>query len=157
MLGGFFLARPHPLKRLMQTPLPPISYQKRQLYRPSLREVRYHYSILNQYVFKNQLVIPPIQMGICRNYWGKCEGITDQTKKGTYCTIKLSDKWFCVQWLITTLAHEMVHQYEWDFLDTMTHRQSFFIWREELAKFNINLKISHSQYKWFQYQDLFRC
>lgn len=158
MLGGFFLAKPHPLKQLMQTPLPPISYQKKQLYRPTLREVRFHYSILNKYIFKNQLIMPPIEIGICRNYWGMCSGSYYQTKKGTFCKIKLTDKWFCVQWLINTLAHEMAHQYEWDVLDkTMTHRQSFFIWRDELAKFNIDLKISHSHHKWFQYQDLSRC
>lgn len=139
----------------MTTPLPPISFQKRKGYRPSLREVRQIYKLINKYVFNNQLTMPPIEVGTCRKYWGMCMGLPYTTRKGTYCTIKLMDKWFCIQWLVTTLAHEMVHQYEWDILDkNMTHRQSFFIWKERLDKFNINLKTYHKQKKWFKYQDL---
>lgn len=148
------MARPHPLKELMKTPLPPVSYQRRKGYRPSLREVKEIYKLVNKYVFNNKLVMPPIEIGICRTYWGVCEGQDIPTKKGTYCRIRLVDKWFCVQWMITTLAHEMVHQYEWDVLrKKMTHRQSFFMWREKLDKFNIGLKTYHGQKKWFRHQD----
>lgn len=151
---GFFVARPHPLKELMKTPLPPISYQKRKLYRPSLREVRSIYRLLNKYVFDNKLTMPPIEIGVCRKYWGMCSGSFGFTKKGTKCRIRLMDKWFCVQWLVTTLAHEMVHQYEWDILQkNMTHRQSFFMWKDKLDKFNIGLKTYYGQKKWFRYQD----
>ena len=148
------MARPHPLKELMKTPLPPISFQKRKGYRPTLREVRNIYKLLNKYVFNNQLTLPPIELGSCRKYWGMCSGLDAPIRKGTRCTIKLMDKWFCVQWLVTTLAHEMVHQYEWDIMKkSMTHRQSFFIWRDQLAKFNIDLKTYHAQRRWFKYQD----
>lgn len=149
------MARPHPLKELMKTPLPPVSFQRRKGYRPSLREVKQIYRLLNKYVFGNKLVMPPIEIGTCRTYWGICEGQHEPTNKGTYCRIKLMDKWFCIQWLVTTLAHEMVHQYEWDILKKrMTHRQSFFMWKTQLDKFNINLKTYHGQKKWFKYQDL---
>ena len=148
------MARPHPLKELMKTPLPPITFQKRKGYRPSLREIRQIYKLINKYVFNNQLTMPPIEIGTCRKYWGMCSGSEFPTRKGTRCTIRLMDKWFCVQWLVTTLAHEMVHQYEWDVLHkSMTHRQSFFMWRDQLAKFNIDLKTYHGQRQWFQYQD----
>lgn len=148
------MARPHPLKALMATPLPPITFQKKKGYRPSLREVRHIYRLLNKYVFKNQLKMPIIEIGTCRKYWGMCIGSEFPTKSGSRCKIKLMDKWFCVQWLVTTLAHEMVHQYEWDILNkSMTHRQSFFIWRDQLAKFNIDLKTFHGQKRWFKHQD----
>lgn len=148
------MARPHPLKELMKTPLPPISYQRRKGYRPSLREVKQIYKTLNKYVFNNKLIMPPIEIGVCRTYWGICAGQYTPTKKGTYCRIRLMDKWFCVQWLVTTLAHEMVHQYEWDILrKKMTHRQSFFMWKEQLDRFSIDLKTYHGQKKWFKYQD----
>ena len=148
------MARPHPLKELMKTPLPPLSYQKRKCYRPSLREVKETYKLINKYVFNNQLTRPLISIGVCRKYWGMCIGHQFPTRKGTRCEIKLMDKWFCVQWMVTTLAHEMVHQYEWDVLEKdMTHRQNFFIWREKLAEFGIDLKTAHKQKHWFQYQD----
>lgn len=141
----------------MKTPLPPISFQRRKGYRPTLREVKHIYKLLNKYVFDNKLVMPPIEIGICRTYWGICAGQHRPTKRGTYCRIRLMDKWFCVQWLVTTIAHEMVHQYEWDVLGKkMTHRQSFFMWKERLNKFNIDLKTYHGQKKWFKYQDFKR-
>lgn len=138
----------------MKTPLPPISYQKRKLYRPKPREIKQIYSLINKYVFDDQLNMPRIHIGVCRKYWGMCSGHEKVQRRGTYCTIRLMDKWYCVQWLITTLAHEMVHQYEWDILrKPMTHRQSFFIWKAKLAKFNIDLKTYHGSSKWFKYQD----
>jgi hypothetical protein len=147
------LARPHPLKELMLTPLPTISFQKRKGYRPTLREVKQLYKLINKYVFNDQLVMPPISIGTRRKTWGYCIGYPYYTKKGTQCEIRLMDKWFCVQWLVTTLAHEMVHQYEWDILNkSMTHRQSFFMWREQLDKFNIDLKTYHVQRRWFKFQ-----
>ncbi len=148
------MARRNPLRELMKTPLPLITHQKRKCYRPCIREVRHIYRLLNYYVFDQQLVMPPIELGICRKYWGMCYGHEKYTKKGTYCTIKLMDKWFCVQWLVTTLAHEMAHQYEWDVLrKPMTHRRNFFIWKAKLAKFDIDLKTYHGYRRWFKYQD----
>jgi len=148
------MARPNPLKEIMNSPIPSITYQKRKLYRPSIRQVRKVYRLINQYVFDNKLVMPPIEMGICRKYWGMCMGYEKETKPGTYCKIKLTDKWFCEQWFVTTLAHEMAHQYEWDVLDkNMTHRKTFFMWKSKLAKFNIDLKTYHGYKRWFKYQD----
>ena len=106
----------------------------------------------------NQLTRPPIEIGICRKYWGICIGEEFQTKPGTHSRIRIMDKYFCVQWFVTTLAHEMVHQYEWDIqCKDMTHRQSFFAWKEQLAKFNIDLKTSHGQKRWFKHQDFKKC
>jgi hypothetical protein len=77
------------------------------------------------------------------------------------------DKWFCAQWAVTVIAHEMVHQHQWDiegpkrwrkgkdFL--MSHGPTFFRFRDKLEKYGISLKTAHSQRKWFKHQDLFRC
>jgi hypothetical protein len=157
-IEGFVMARPHPLKELMKTPLPLISYQKRKCYRPTLSEVNETYNLINKYVFNNKLVRPPIELGTCRTYWGMCHGLYEETRPGTHCKIKLMDKWFCLQWMVTTLAHEMVHQYEWDILEKdMTHRQSFFIWRDKLSEFGIDLKTAHRMRRWFRYQDFNKC
>jgi hypothetical protein len=148
------MARPHPLKEIMNSPIPSVTYQKRKLYRPNIQEVQKVYCLINRYVFNNKLVMPPIELGICRKYWGMCFGYEQEMNPGTYCKIKLTDKWFCKQWFVTTLAHEMVHQYEWDVLNkNMTHRQSFFMWKEKLAKFNIDLKTYYGYKRWFKYQD----
>lgn len=143
------MARPHPLRILMNSPLPPSSEQRLNCYRPSIREVCKIYSVINKYVFGHRLTRPPIELGICRGSWGWCHGNDNMTRKGTYCRIKLADKWPYIQSMVTTLAHEMVHQYQWDIGRLkrermgreiiMSHGPSFFEWRSKLLEFNINL------------------
>jgi hypothetical protein len=78
----------------------------------------------------------------------------------------MMDKFFCPQWFVTTLAHEMVHQYQWDIIGPerehdgkewlMSHGPSFFQFREEMEWHEISLKTAHSQRRWFKHQNLFK-
>lgn len=96
-----------------------------------------------------------------------CIGLHEETGTNTLCSLKLSDKYFCVQWFMNTLAHEMVHQYQWD-IDRehrqqqgleplMSHGPSFFAWRETMEYYGLSLKTAHGQRRWFAYQDFNRC
>jgi hypothetical protein len=155
------------LEEIMDSPLPPVYIQRRLPYRPSKSDVRYVYEQLNWFIFDNKLRMPKIVLASnCRKYWGMCIAETSINYTGSYCTIKLMDKWFCPQWMVTTLAHEMCHQYQWD-VDgpkrarkgkdfIMSHGPSFFLYRDRLAKYNISLKTSHRMKKWFKHQDLFK-
>ena len=77
------------------------------------------------------------------------------------------DKWFCRQWLITTLAHEMCHQYQWDIEGEkrlkegkdrlMSHGPTFFQFRDKLKKHGISLKNAHGQRRWFRHQNFWKC
>lgn len=156
------------LAEIMELPLPPRHIQRRLLYKPTKSEVRYVYENINNLVFDNKLRMPKIILAArCRTYWGMCIAGTTVDYTGSYCTIKMMDKWFCPQWMVTTLAHEMVHQYQWD-IDgpkrykkgkdfILSHGPSFFKFRDKLAKHNISLKTSHGQRRWFKHQDLFKC
>ena len=97
------------LAELMREELPPIAYQKRLLYRTDRDEVIALYRLINKTIFNNKLKMPEIEvMARCRKYWGMCYGSYDEpTKNRSSCKIRLMDKWYCRQWLITTLAHEM--------------------------------------------------
>ena len=76
------------------------------------------------------------------------------------------DKWFCKQWMISTLAHEMCHQWQWDIISSarrklgkepiMSHGPTFYMFRERLADHGISLKRYHRRGKWFKTQDLFK-
>lgn len=157
------------LKELMGEELPNISYQRKLSYRPTIREVRSLFRLINKEVFYDKLPMPKIVIRPrLRGSWGDCVGEHIPFKKGkSRCIITLADRWFCKQWLIATLAHEMVHQYQWDIyseirikkgLDSiMSHGPSFYIFKEKLRKKGIPLKDSHGISKWFKYQDLFRC
>lgn len=155
------------LREFMSLPLPTRSEQKRLLFRPSKHLVYHTYELINYEVFNNSLPKPKIEVqSHCRKYWGMCMGHTHRTVTGSYCTIRMMDKWFCPQWFITTLAHEMVHQYQWDIIGPereqegkdwlMSHGPSFYQFRPYLEEHNISLKTAHSQRRWFKHQDLFK-
>ena len=109
-------------------------------------------------------------MARCRTYWGYCiaKDVTpDMETNKSNCIIRLSDKWYCKQWLILTLAHEMCHQYQWDINSKirmkydlkplMSHGPSFFIHKNKLARHGIPLKKALGTRRWFTYQNLFKC
>ena len=165
------MARPNPIRKIMSQPLPMISEQRRKCFRPTNKEVIYAYNILNKYLFDNTLYRPNIELGRLRKTWGYCLWQKEQQDTGSYCTIKLSDKWFSPQWCVNVLAHEMVHQYQWDLhrwqhreefgreinLNSAAHGPSFFAWRGFMSDFGLDLKTSHGMKRWFKHQDLSRC
>lgn len=171
------MARPSIITQYMTAPLPSVSAQKRLPFRPTLDDVNSLYRCLNKYVFDNELTQPEITLSQMKKTWGVCEWHMRRQKSaswgksGTWCTIRLMDKWFCPQWFCTTLAHEMVHQWQWDiyrwehedyygkemFMDSGGHGPSFYAWRGILDEFGIDLKISHGQKRWFKYQDFTKC
>lgn len=165
------MSRNSQLFSLMVQDLPNRTSQRRMRYRTNNREVLALFKLINKEIFNSRLPTPEIQVqSNCRKYWGMCIAKhialeADQTK--SQCTIKLSDKWYCKQWLITTLAHEMCHQYQWDILGhkrvregkapIMSHGPSFFVYRDKLMKHGIPLKRALGVKPWFTHQNLFKC
>ena len=156
------------LRNLMNLPLPNLYQQRRLHFRPSQYQVHYVYDLLNDSVFANRLMKPEIIVRPrCREFWGMCQGETQMRHTGSYCQIHLMDKWISAQWMIATLAHEMVHQYQWDIEgpereeegreSLMSHGPSFFQFRSLLEEHGIPLKTAHSMRRWYIYQDLFKC
>ena len=163
------MAKYSPIREIMESPLPSIGQQKRLSYRTDINEVTRLYKTLNYYIFDYQLAMPELEvLPRCRKYWGMCYGSYDiPARNRSSCKIRLMDKWYCKQWLVTTLAHEMCHQYQWDVEGVrrlnrgqqpiMSHGPSFFVFRERLKKHGICLKSAHSKRKWFRHQNLFKC
>jgi hypothetical protein len=155
----------------MATPLPSITYQRRKSFRPSDEDIIYAYNIINRYVFDNQLRRPEILQQSLRKAWGYCQWLNEEQNDGSSVQIRLMDKWFCPQWFMNTLAHEMVHQYQWDVYryDHMdyygrdinqssgAHGPSFYFWRERFENYDLNLKMAFGQRRWFKYQDFNKC
>lgn len=159
------------LKAYLTADLPSVPAQKRLKYRTNIKEVRKLYRLLNKVLFDNQLPMPEfIIFNRMKSYWGLCEAIDyrpDPNSKKSNIVIHLSNKWYCKQWLVDTLAHEMCHQYQWDILGKqrvlegkeplLGHGPSFFMHRERFRKYGINLKQHIRSNKWFKYQDLLKC
>lgn len=160
----------NPLKALMNEELPGRGYQKRLAYRTNIKEVLYLYKLINREVFNNVLPKPDLRvLNKTPGYWGYCiaKQMEPDIKGKSVCIIKIAEKWYCKQWLITTLAHEMVHQYQFEvdghkrmkkgLEPIMSHGPSFFVFRKKLEKFNIPLKRAHNRRRWWVYQNLFKC
>lgn len=161
------MARKNPIRAIMATPLPGITYQRRKSFRPDCDQVIYAYNILNRHIFDNQLVRPEITLGTIKKALGLCTWEWEQQDSGSFCSIRLMDKWYCVQWFIQTLAHEMIHQYQWDIQKwrdgehvyeySGAHGPSFYQWRDQFAFYDLTLKVSFGQKRWFKHQDFSKC
>lgn len=161
------MARPNPIRKIMEQPLPSITYQRRKSFRPSYEDINYAYNIINRYVFDKQLIQPQITQSTLRKAWGWCNWLDEEQDSGSWTNIRLMDKWFCPQWFMNTLAHEMVHQYQWDIYrwDQMEqlgrdiphysggHGPSFYMWKDRFEHYGLTLKIYFRQRKWFLNQD----
>jgi hypothetical protein len=156
------------LSEIMCSALPSPNKQKRLQFRPTLEEVTYIYDLLNLNAFDNQLKRPDFVIrSRCRKFWGMCIGeheIFESTQ--SYCKIILMDKWYCVQWLVTILAHEMCHQEQWDRNSEdriangkdrlMSHGPSFFKYRKRLAEHKIPLKTAYGFKRWMKHQNMLK-
>jgi hypothetical protein len=155
----------------MEVELPSITNQRQKQYRPDDEEIAYSYNLINRYIFDNKLYRPTIRTGRVNHSWGICHWFNGERKWGTFCDIWLADKWFCQQWFINVLAHEMVHQWQWDvyrfeYLErsgrdinyhSSGHGPSFYQWREKFEHYGLNLKGWFRTKRWFIYQDFSRC
>ncbi len=171
------MGRPYLITQYMNASLPCVSEQKRLPYRPHPDEVNSLYRAINKHIFDNALTQPQITLGTLQKIWGRCNWQDSRQRRGswgktgTWCTIDLYDKWFCPQWFCNTLAHEMVHQWQWDIYrwehrdkfgremhtDSGAHGPSFFLWRDVFEDWGMSLKTAHGQRRWFRKQNLFKC
>lgn len=157
------------LSELMSTELPNLTYQKKRLYRTNLEEVYELFDIINQEVFDGELPKPKIIVKThIQKKWGECQGYLNRTKKNkSLCVILLNKNWYCKQWLITVLAHEMVHQHQWDIQSEarvregkdrlMSHGPSFYKFKNKLKSYGIPLKHRLSIINWFKTQNILKC
>ena len=151
---------PNPLLDLMQTPLPSKRVQRKKKYHPSKEEVTDVYQLLNTHIFDGKLKHPSINLRNL-NVWGMCIGFTEPTH---YTKIKLNYRFFCVQWMVMILAHEMCHQYQWDVhgperieakrIPLLSHGPTFFAFKKKLAKFGIPLRAVYDETKWIKLQKI---
>ena len=152
------------LEKLLATPLPSLSQQRRKPYRPREQEIHRVYSLLNRAIFDSAMTRPTIKTGREVDALGWCIGMRPPRRRRSGCVIRITDKWFSVHWLIFVLAHEMCHQYQWDILGPqrqaqgrrplMSHGPSFLQHRTRLAEIGVPLLKKVYVYRWFQYQDL---
>jgi hypothetical protein len=105
------------------------------------------YDALNRSIFGNTLPRPKLIVRDykTKNFWGECEGFARKSRWGEPYTkyIRLQKHWPNFQKFINVVAHEMVHQWEWETHEVMTHGQTtFFIWKDTMKQHGVKLGIS---------------
>ncbi len=109
-------------------------------FRPTIADCREAFRNINRNVFNNELKMPNFRLVYTRAFWGECQGLSDDN---TQVKMKINKSFLSKRLFINTLAHEMVHQWEWLVNENMTHGPEFFQWRPPLAKYNITLSRSY--------------
>ena len=102
---------------------------------------RWH-NILNREVF-NHRIHPFKHIEIKRKQGCHAEhiGETDD-REYIYGTLSIADRFENKSYFIYTLAHEMVHQWQWMHLYKTDHGSTFMKWKSKLEKFEIPLGVS---------------
>jgi hypothetical protein len=105
-------------------------------FRPTISDCREIWSNINRNVFNGELKMPSFRLVYTKAFWGECQGVLeDQTR----VKMKINKSFLSKRLFINTMAHEMVHQWEWLNNENMTHGPQFFLWRNQLANYNITL------------------
>jgi hypothetical protein len=156
------------LTELMNETLPSLSFQKRRKYKTNIYEVRKIYKLINNEIFNDKL--PMAKLIVKKRMddaWGKCYGIKTPTLNKSGVELVFCQNWYCKQWLIMTIAHEMCHQYQWDIIGyqrlkknlkpLISHGPTFYQHRKKLFKRGIPLKKYMYHMYWFQHQNILKC
>ena len=149
--------RRNPVSKIMQSDLPTPDIMLTVGHKTCLKEIKYYYEILNKYIFDEELIMPRIKLQRMNKSWGQCEGYVIYDSDNSIIEYKtqiiLAPKQLCPQLCMVNLAHEMVHQYQWQ-VDSiqrtkqgkealMSHGPSFFRWREKFEYFGLPLATGH--------------
>ena len=105
------------------------------------RMVSQIYESINRAVFGSALKRPKLIIGTYPDMWGECQGHHRGHRHGETYTkcIRINRDWPNMKKLINVIAHEMVHQWEWERLGVMTHGINFWAWQERLNNRGLRL------------------
>lgn len=103
-------------------------------FKPKYSDCKEVFNNINRNIFSNTLTKPKFIIAENDLYWGMCNIEEDNT-----ITIYINKDFLSKKLFVFTLAHEMVHQWEWENNGTMSHGPAFFQWRDKLKSYNIVL------------------
>ena len=97
------------------------------------------FNILNKEIFNNK-IHPFHEIEIKRKQGCHAEHIPYEEIDGkVYGVLSISDRFINKNEFLYTLAHEMIHQWQWMTLNKTSHGKSFWKWKNKLAQFEIPL------------------
>lgn len=138
----------NPLKNLLLEDIPVLK-SKTDSFTVSLSDIKHVWQLINTYIFADKLSKPKFIVKNSSKYWGLCIGNKIYNKKSG-CVIYIAKKVYSIHHLVYIVAHEMIHQYQWDIdgkkrlkkglKPIMSHGPSFFKWKNKMNKYWISIK-----------------
>jgi hypothetical protein len=108
-------------------------------FKPSKNMITRWFNILNEEIFNN-IIHPFHDIEIKRKQGCHAEHIPFEDGYGTiYAMLSINKKFNDKNEFLYTLAHEMIHQWQWMQLGRTSHGNSFWKWKNKLAQFEIPL------------------
>lgn len=118
-------------------------------FNPSPLQAIRAYNVINECIFGNKLTRPKITIKYISDAWGICYGELDDgklpaiTPKCNY--IALNNTFYSWRHFVEVLAHEMVHQYQCEYLNRLDHGKTFWAWKDKFERYNMKLRISYGK------------
>jgi len=102
------------------------------------------YDSINRAVFGSSLTRPRLIINDYPDMWGECRGARRGHRHGEHYVkcIRINRNWPNMKKLINVVAHEMVHQWEWERLGSMDHGANFWSWQERLNNRGLKLYVT---------------
>lgn len=128
-----------------------------KVFRPTLHQTKYWFGVINKEIFQSKLAKPRITVSQKKQVYGQCVANWDSRiigRKGEWnqkkipyhnptmhYLIEMHHKFPTWQVYIETLAHEMVHLYQFSIINdaTANHNNSFYAWKNRFKKFGLSL------------------
>ena len=142
-------------------------------YKANKTEAWKWFHILNEQIFGN--LLEPVDKIFISNHknYGDVYALYyyDDKFRGKPAKISLCKRFDDEKMFVEILAHEMIHQWQWDvyrfdhldyfgrpmFENSGAHGPSFFAWKNRFADYGLHLKTWYGQKRWFKHQDFTRC
>lgn len=111
--------------------------------RANHRMVAQIYDSINRAVFGSVLQRPRFIIHPYTDMWGECHGARRRRGHGDpyVRAIRVNRDWPNMKKLIAVIAHEMIHQWEWEKYGTMSHGATFWSWQDRLANRGLKLYV----------------
>ena len=123
--------------------------EKNAAFTPTALQAVRAYNVINNCIFGGKLSRPKIVIQYLDDAWGICHGDLDDGKYPPFdpcCNyIMLNTSFYSWRHFIEVLAHEMVHQYQVEYLNKLDHGKTFWAWKDKFQRYNLHLQISYGR------------
>lgn len=108
---------------------------KKHPIRSNIAQLESIYDSINRAIFNGVLVRPKFIIRKTEKFWGEVEVGHRSSRHGPRRTyvIRFNQYFPSMKFMINTVAHEMVHQWEWEKYGNHKHNKSFYAWNERLS------------------------